>query len=174
MKKNFFAKIIAKDPKSLQFISAFCEKAKTKSSEIKFLKDNKIFLFSMNRINKEKNGKELIKSVCRFEFIENVKSINIDQENPEEILELIAINPLKKDKDYSITLLFNKNRIITLTTEVIEATLEDQNNQMIKIFNCFTEKDKKKLELFLENRRSIDLKNVKKVNKIIEDIKRNK
>ena len=45
---------------------------------------------------------------------------------------------------------------------------------MIKIFNCFTEKDKKKLELFLENRRSIDLKNVKKVNKIIEDIKRNK
>ena len=51
-----------------------------------------------------------------------------ESSNPEEILELIAINPLKKDKDYSITLLFNKNRIITLTTEVIEATLEDQNN----------------------------------------------
>ena len=62
----------------------------------------------------EQDEARFVADVLKDNFIENVKSINIDQENPEEILELIAINPLKKDKDYSITLLFNKNRIINI------------------------------------------------------------
>jgi hypothetical protein len=41
-------------------------------------------------------------------------------------LELLAIDIFKREQNFEITLLFSKNRFITLTTEVIEATLEDQ------------------------------------------------
>ena len=39
---------------------------------------------------------------------------------------LLAINIFKKEHNFEITLLFSENRFITLDTEVIEATLEDQ------------------------------------------------
>ena len=38
----------------------------------------------------------------------------------------MAINLFKREHNYEITLLFSNNRIITLTAEIIEATLEDQ------------------------------------------------
>ena len=72
------------------------------------------------------NYKKPINSIVKFEFIESSKSKNIDQNNPDLVLNLLAINIFKKDKNFEITLLFSKNGIITLTSEVIEATLEDQ------------------------------------------------
>ena len=50
----------------------------------------------------------------------------IHQNNPNILLELLAIDIFKRDQNFEITLLFSKNRFITLTTEVIEVTLEDQ------------------------------------------------
>ena len=125
--KKYLAKIIAKDPNGIQVISAFCSEAKTKVEEIKFLKKNKIFLLSIERLNKEKDNKEKIKSICKFEFVDEVKSKNIDQNNKNNILELIAINLFKVDEKFEITLLFKNNAFITLLTEVLEVTLEDQN-----------------------------------------------
>ena len=127
MNKEYFAKIIAKDVQSLQIISACCSKAKIKISDIKYLKKNKIFLFSMRRISKEDKINKEINSICKFEYVDMVKSINIDQKNLDRILELITIEPFKMNQNYNITLLFKNNEIITLNTEIIEATLEDQN-----------------------------------------------
>ena len=47
--------------------------------------------------------------------------------NVETFVELVAINLFKNNKNYEITLLFSDNGIITLTAEIVEAVLEDQN-----------------------------------------------
>ena len=125
--KKFLAKIIAKDPNGLQVISACCSEGKVKVEEIKFLKKNKLFLISIERLNKEKDKNQKIKSICKFEFVDSVKSKNIDQNDKNSILELLAINLFKVGENFEITLLFNNNAFITLFTEVLEITLEDQN-----------------------------------------------
>ena len=127
MDKKFLKKVIAQSPEDLQIISACCSEAKVKMSDIKFLSSNKIFLISLLRKDKENiNKNNSIKSVIKFEFIESSKSKNIDQNNPDMELELLAIDLFKRDYNYEITLLFSKNRFITLSSEVIEAVLEDQ------------------------------------------------
>ena len=127
MDKKFLKKIIAQSPEDLQVISACCSEAKVNTSEIKYLPSNKIFSLSILRIDREnENNKNLINSIIKFEFIESSKSKNIDQNNPNLLLELLAIDIFKRDHNFEITLLFSKNRFITLTTEVIEVTLEDQ------------------------------------------------
>ena len=125
--KRYLAKIIAKDPNGIQVISACCSEAKVKVEEIKFLKKNKIFLLLIERLNKEKDSKEKIKSICKLDFVDDVKSKNIDQNNKDNILELMAINLFKVEEKFEITLLFKNNAFITLLTEVLEVTLEDQN-----------------------------------------------
>ena len=127
MDKKFLKKIIAQSPEDLQIISACCSEAKVNTSEIKYLPSNKIFLLSLLRFDREnENNKNSINSIIKFEFIETSKSKNIDQNNPNILLELLAIDIFKRDHNFEITLLFSKNRFITLTTEVIEVTLEDQ------------------------------------------------
>tara|TARA_B100000131_G_scaffold194568_1_gene187146 strand:+ start:855 stop:1247 length:393 start_codon:yes stop_codon:yes gene_type:complete len=127
MNKNYLAKIIAKDNNGLNLISACCSEAKVRIKDIKFLKKNKIFLFFLERFKKEEDkNSEKINSICKFEFIEEVKSKNINQETDEAIIELLAIDILKRNQIYEITLLFKNNAFITLFTEIIEATLEDQ------------------------------------------------
>ena len=127
MNKKYFAKIIAKDPQGLQIISAYCSESRVKIHEIKYLKQNKIFLLSIQRLSREiDDSKDKINSILKFDYISSSKSKNIDQNNPDLIIELLAINLFKKDHNYEITLLFSNNAIITLSAEIIEATLEDQ------------------------------------------------
>ena len=73
----------------------------------------------------QKNKK--INSICRFDFVDKVKSKKINQRNRELSLELMAIDHLKNKDDYEINLIFNNNAYIALTTETIEVRLEDQN-----------------------------------------------
>ena len=127
MSKKFLKKIIAQSPEDLQIISACCSEAKLKLNDIKYLPQNKIFLISLLRFHKEgENKNKLINSVIKFEFVQSSKSKNIDQNNLDLQLELLAIDIFKKNNNFEITLLFSKNRIITLSVEVIEVTLEDQ------------------------------------------------
>lgn len=128
MSKSYLKKIIARSPEDLQMISACCSEAKVITKDIKYLPSNKIFLLSLSRFNKEINDEnKLINSVIKIEFVESSKSKNIDQKNLNLELELLAIDLFKKDQNFVINLLFSKNRIITLNAEVIEVTLEDQN-----------------------------------------------
>ena len=131
MKRRYLAKIIAKDNQGLQLISACCAEAKIKVNEIKYLSKNKIFLFSLERYSKETDKKNVkINSICKFEFVDSVKSKNINQNDTSLILELITIDLLKNDQNYEINLIFSKNVYITLSTEIVEATLEDQNQDI--------------------------------------------
>ena len=109
-------------------ISACSSGAKVKIAAIKYLSSNKVFLLSIKRIKVETDQEDKkINSICRFDFVDKVRSKNIDQSNQEAVLELIAIDYLKNNDVYEINLIFNNNAHITLTTETIEARLEDQS-----------------------------------------------
>jgi len=125
---KYFAKIIASDQEGLQMISACSSGAKVKVSDIKYLISNKVFLLLIERIKVEnENEDKKVNSICRFDFVDKVRSKNIDQSNQETILELVGIDYLKNNNDYEINIIFNNNAHIVLTTETIEARLEDQS-----------------------------------------------
>ena len=109
-------------------ISACSSAAKVKISDIKYLASNKVFLLSIERIKVEnENEDKKVNSILRFDFIDKVRSKNINQSNQEEVLELVGIDYLKNNNVYEINLIFNNNAHIALTTETIEARLEDQS-----------------------------------------------
>ena len=128
MEKKYLSKIIANDNEGLQMISACCAGAEIKVSEIKYLQKNKVFLLSLKRtkIETENEGKK-VNSICKFEFVDSVKSKNIKQDDADQKLELITMDYLKNNDNYEISLIFTNNAYITLSTEIIEVTLDDQN-----------------------------------------------
>ena len=128
MEKKYLSKIIANDNEGLQMISACCAGAEIKVSDIKYLQTNKIFLLSLKRTKIEtENKSKKIHSICKFEFVDSVKSKNIKQNNVDQKLKLITMDYLKNNDNYEICLIFTNNAYITLSTEIIEVTLDDQN-----------------------------------------------
>ena len=128
MEKKYQAQIIATDNEGLQMISACSTGAKVKVADIKYLQSNKVFLLSIERIKIETDQEnKKINSICRFDFVDKVKSKNINQKNDDLFLELIAIDFMKNKNNYEINLIFENNAHIALTTETIEVRLEDQN-----------------------------------------------
>ena len=128
MEKKYLSKIIANDNEGLQMISACCAGAEIKVSDIKYLQTHKVFLLSLRRtkIETENEGKK-VSSICKFEFVDSVKSKNIKQDDVDQKLELITMDYLKNNDNYEISLIFTNNAYITLSTEIIEVTLDDQN-----------------------------------------------
>ena len=120
--------IIASDLDGLQVVSACSAGAKVKVADIKFLLSNKVFLLSIERTKIETNQEDKrINSVLRFDNVLKVKSKNIDQNNKELVLKLMAIDYLKNNNDYEINLMFENNVHISLMVEALEILLEDQN-----------------------------------------------
>ena len=127
MENQYLKKIIAQSPEDLNVISACCSEGRVNIKDVKYLASNKIFLMSILRLSKEEENKnKQINSIIKFEFINSSKSKNIDQKDPNLSLELLTIDIFKKEQNFEIIMLFSKNRIITLSAEVIEVTLEDQ------------------------------------------------
>ena len=125
-RKKFLKKIIANSPEDLTLISALCSKSNVKQSNIKYLKNNKIFLITLERQDNESmNSPKKIISIVKFEYIENSKSKNINQNQSDKILNLLGIKLFKINNNYQILLLFSNNAAITLSTETIDVTLED-------------------------------------------------
>jgi hypothetical protein len=128
MKKKYLSKIIANDNEGLQMISACCAGGEIKVSDIKYLQKNKVFLLSLKRSKIEiKNDGKKVNSICKFEFVDSVKSKNINQDDIDQKLELITMDYLKNNDNYEINLIFTNNAYITLSIEIIEVTLDDQN-----------------------------------------------
>ena len=123
MSKKYLAKILARDLNGVNLISLYCHKSILKVSNIKFLKRNKIFLLSLQRNSIKSKNKVL--SVCKFEFIDQAKSRNINQYSSKKGLSLLAIDTIKTKNGYEFNLLFSNNGFITLSSEIIEVTLED-------------------------------------------------
>ena len=127
MENQYLKKIIAQSPEDLNVISACCSEGRVNIKDVKYLASNKIFLMSILRLSKEEENKnKQINSIIKFESINSSKSKNIDQKDPNLSLELLTIDIFKKEQNFEIIMLFSKNRIITLSAEVIEVTLEDQ------------------------------------------------
>ena len=128
MGRKYLSKIIANDNEGLQMISACCAGAEIKVSEIKYLQKNKVFLLSLKRTKIEtENEDRKVNSICKFEFVDSVKSKNIKQDVIDQKLELITMDYLKNNNNYEISLIFTNNVYITLSTEIIEVSLDDQN-----------------------------------------------
>ena len=126
MSKKFLKKVIAQNPDDLRVISALCSDAQVDQSQIKFLKNNKVFILPMERKSEDDTKfKRKISSILKFDFIDQSKSKNINQENLANKLKLLAIDLFKKGNNYEIVLLFSNNRVITLSAEIVEVTLED-------------------------------------------------
>ena len=97
---------------------------KTKYSNISVSKET---YSSLQRLSKELDDtKNKINSILKFEYIDSSISKNINQNNVDLIIELLAIDLFKRNHNYEIRLLFSNNAIITLNAEIIEVTLEDQ------------------------------------------------
>ena len=128
MEKKYLSKIIANDNEGLQMISACCAGAEIKVNDIRYLQANKVFLLSLkrNKIETENESKK-VSSICKFEFVDSVKSKNIKQGDVDQKLELITMDYLKNNDNYEINLIFTNNAYITLSIEIIEITLDDQN-----------------------------------------------
>ena len=126
---KYLAKILGNDQESLRMIAALSSGAKVKISDIKYLASNKVFLLSVERMSKEnEQDDKKINSILRWDFISKVKSKNIDQSKQDNILELLSIDYLKNKDDYEITLIFNNNAQIVLSSDTLECRLEDQSN----------------------------------------------
>ena len=125
--KKYQKKLIANDQQGLALISALLNSSKVKVSDMKYLASNKIFLLSARRLNIEDdmNSKE-VNSICRVDYVSKVKSKNIDQNNENLTLELLAIDYLKNKDNFEINLIFKNNAHIALSAEIIDITLEDQ------------------------------------------------
>ena len=85
-------------------------------------------MLSLKRTKIETENEDIkVNSICKFEFVDSVKSKNIKQDDVDQKLELITMDYLKNNENYEISLIFTNNAYITLSTEIIEVTLDDQN-----------------------------------------------
>ncbi len=126
MDKQFLKKITCQSPEDLPYISALVSEGKIKAIDLKFLPENRIFLFLIERPDKENKDSKQINSIVKFAHITSTKLKNFKYYEKNKIFELLAIDLLKKDHNYEIVLLFSNNRFITLNAEVIDIELTDQ------------------------------------------------
>ena len=126
-------KLIGKNIEDLKTISAYCQDSIVKIKDIVYLKENKIFILMLSRFMWEDIEKGVfrnykrIKSVLKFNFIENVLAKNINQQQKNRNLELLAIKSNHNQNNlYDTSLIFSGNNIILIKSEEIDVMLDDQ------------------------------------------------
>jgi len=126
-------KLIGKNIEDLKTISAYSQDSIVKIKDIAYLKENKIFIVMLSRFMWEDLEKGVfrnykrIKSVLKFNFIENVLAKNINQQQKNRNLELLAIKSNHNQNNlYDTSLVFSGNNIILLKSEEIDVMLDDQ------------------------------------------------
>ena len=126
-------KLIGKNIEDLKTISAYSQDSIVKIKDIVYLKENKIFIVMLSRFMWEDLEKGVfrnykrIKSVLKFNFIEKVFARNINQQQKNRNLELLAIESnYNQNNLYDTSLIFSGNNIILLKSEEIDVMLDDQ------------------------------------------------
>ena len=126
-------KLIGKNIEDLKTISAYSQDSIVKIKDIVYLKENKIFIVMLSRFMWEDLEKGVfrnykrIKSILKFNFIENVLAKNINQQQKNRNLELLAIKSnYNQNNLYETSLIFSGNNIILLKSEEIDVMLDDQ------------------------------------------------
>jgi hypothetical protein len=126
-------KLIGKNIEDLKTISAYSQDSIVKIKDIVYLKENKIFIVMLSRFMWEDLEKGVfrnykrIRSILKFNFIENVLAKNINQQQKNRNLELLAIKSnYNQNNLYDTRLIFSGNNIILLKSEEIDVMLDDQ------------------------------------------------
>ena len=126
-------KLIGKNIEDLKTISAYCQDSIVKIKDLVYLKKNKIFIMMLGRFMWDDIEKGVfrnykrIKSVLKFNFIESVLAKNINQQQKNRNLELLAIKSNYNPNNlYDINLIFSGKSIILLKSEEIDVMLDDQ------------------------------------------------
>jgi len=126
-------KLIGKNIEDLKTISAYCQDSIVKIKDLIYLKENKIFIMMLSRFMWEDIEKGVfrnykrIKSVLKFNFIERVLAKNINQQQKNRNLELLAIKSnYNQNNLYNINLIFSGNGIVLLKSEETDVMLDDQ------------------------------------------------
>ena len=126
-------KLIGKNIEDLKTISAYSQDSIVKIKDIVYLKENKIFIVMLSRFMWEDLEKGVfrnykrIKSILKFNFTENVLAKNINQQQKNRNLELLAIKSnYNQNNLYDTSLIFSGNNIILLKSEEIDVMLDDQ------------------------------------------------
>ncbi len=126
-------KLVGKNIEDLKTISAYSQDSIIKIKDIVYLKENKIFIVMLSRFMWEDLEKGVfrnykrIKSILKFNFVENVLAKNINQQQKNRNLELLAIKSnYNQNNLYDTSLIFSGNNIILLKSEEIDVMLDDQ------------------------------------------------
>ena len=126
-------KLIGKNIEDLKTISAYCQDSIVKIKDLVYLKKNKIFIMMLGRFMWDDIEKGVfrnykrIKSVLKFNFIEKVLAKNINQQQKNRNLELLAIKSnYNQNNLYNINLIFSGNGIVLLKSEETDVMLDDQ------------------------------------------------
>ena len=126
-------KLIGKNIEDLKTISAYCQDSIVKIKDLIYLKENKIFIMMLSRFMWEDIEKGVfrnykrIKCVLKFNFVESVLAKNINQQQTNRNLELLAIKPnTNQENKYDINLIFSGNNIMLLKSEEIDVMVDDQ------------------------------------------------
>ena len=132
MDKKYLKKIIAQSPLDLKMISAYLQDSIIIVKDIVFLKESRIFIMIVNRFMWEDVEKGIfrqnkrIRCAVKFEEVIKVECKNINQKNKNKPLECLAIKCSSIfEETYKIMIFFAGNSIITIISEVIDATLQD-------------------------------------------------
>ena len=119
-------KLKAFDEDDLVIISSLCQDAIIKEHEYGYDKKSKRFAILMNRFCHESNDQKRIRTAIHFDYVENLKTKNINKDDKDETLVLLAIKfDETKKPSGSITLEFSGNKAINLLVENIEVFLTD-------------------------------------------------
>ena len=126
-------KLIGKNIEDLKTISAYCQDSIIKIKDLVYLKKNKIFIMMLGRFMWDDIEKGVfrnykrINSVLKFNFIEKVLAKNINQQQKNRNLELLAIKSSYNENNlYDINLIFSGNSMILLRSDEIDVMLDDQ------------------------------------------------
>tara|TARA_B100000029_G_scaffold466779_1_gene502558 strand:+ start:911 stop:1360 length:450 start_codon:yes stop_codon:yes gene_type:complete len=125
-------KLIAKNQEDLKVVSAYLQDSIVAIKDIVFLKQNRTFIMIASRFMWEdvergvfrKNKR--IRCALRFEYVQQVRSKNINQKNRDKLLECLAIKSfIDSDNICKIKIYFSGNGVITMTAETIELVIRD-------------------------------------------------
>jgi hypothetical protein len=128
-------KLIAKSEEDIRVVSAHLQDSIASINDIANLKKNKIFLMQLNRFMWEDVEKGVfrknkrIRTILKFENVIKVLSKNINQLKKDKFLDFLAIETNKMpDNNYEMKIIFAGDSVISIISEVIEVTLDDQGD----------------------------------------------
>ena len=119
-------KLKAFDEDDLIIISSLCQDSIIKEHEYGYDEKSKRFAILMNRFCHESNDQQRIRTAIHFDYVKNLRTRNINKDDKDETLVLLAIKfDETKKPSGSITLEFSGNKAINLLVENIEVFLTD-------------------------------------------------